>query len=218
MKVSVSYKFTWIPENMVRRNLQMIKDWLDYLWIENFILTLDMPQHPIEPHALMDTMMVQIKEVDFAIALINHQNYSEGMLLELGIARWMGKKIVLFVQKEFEKNIFLSYGIADDVIFFENTEDLKDVIIEYFGLVIQRQIIDNVDNQLLDYLKQRFDAVNRVWKYKKYFQKSALDQKRWDEVLAKKVEKAEKLGLNSDVVRKIWNDIHDEAINMEENI
>lgn len=78
-----------------------------------------------------------------------------------------------------------------------------------------RNEIDQVDFQIMQLLKLRMDLVIKVGKYKKERGIPALDMKRWTFVLENKLAIAKDLGINTDMVRHIYNRIHEEALDLE---
>lgn len=85
-------------------------------------------------------------------------------------------------------------------------------------LDIYREEIDSLDRQLIVLLAKRLDIVQKVGKYKKENNMPALQSGRWQEVLDSKKNIAKEYWLSSDFVEKIWNDIHDEALLIEDRI
>lgn len=70
-----------------------------------------------------------------------------------------------------------------------------------------RKQIDEIDEQIVSLLTKRMDIVKSVGRFKKENKIPALDKKRWREVLASK----------KGFMKKIWEIIHDEALEIEKN-
>jgi len=81
-----------------------------------------------------------------------------------------------------------------------------------------RRKIDIVDDELLELLRKRFDLVLKVWVFKAENNIPSLQQDRWEQVLADKRLKAERLGLDGEMVADIWNSIHKVAVDVENSI
>lgn len=79
-----------------------------------------------------------------------------------------------------------------------------------------REKIDEIDAQIIDLLSQRFEVVKKVWEYKKLHNLPPLQPERWEQVLSSKKQLAKQYGINPDLVENIWNEIHAEALKIEE--
>ncbi len=78
-----------------------------------------------------------------------------------------------------------------------------------------RTQIDRVDQQLIAALHQRMELVKQVGIFKKKHNLPPLDQKRWQAVLDSKQTLAEKKGLETSLVRDIYERIHQAALEVE---
>ena len=81
-----------------------------------------------------------------------------------------------------------------------------------------RNKIDLIDKELLRLLSDRLTIVKKVWEFKKENNLSALQSNRWNEVLESKKNIWKDLWLREEFVEIIWNNIHDEALYIENNI
>lgn len=81
-----------------------------------------------------------------------------------------------------------------------------------------RSEIDSIDAQLLELLSKRFDVVKKVWEYKKEKWIPALQSGRWKSVLESRIEHWKRLGIPPGCIEKIWNNIHETALDLENNI
>lgn len=79
-----------------------------------------------------------------------------------------------------------------------------------------RHQIDQIDAQIIDLLSQRFEVVKKVWEYKKLHNLPPLQPERWEQVLSSKKQLAKQYWINPDFVENIWNEIHSEALKIEE--
>ncbi len=67
-----------------------------------------------------------------------------------------------------------------------------------------REAIDSIDAEILRFLGERYKYVKEIIKYKEPNKDSIIAKKRYDEVLAKRREWAEKEGLSADVIEEIY--------------
>lgn len=72
--------------------------------------------------------------------------------------------------------------------------------------------IDKLDYTLLDALAKRMKISEAIGKYKFEHGITILQERRYDEVLKNRHDKAEKAGLNPDFVVKVFEDIHEESV------
>lgn len=81
-----------------------------------------------------------------------------------------------------------------------------------------RDQIDQFDRELLDILGKRSKCAMDIGKFKKHNDMTILQTGRWDEVLNSRVELGNKVGLSQDLVSSIFNAIHKESINKQEEV
>lgn len=81
-----------------------------------------------------------------------------------------------------------------------------------------RAEIDKLDITLLDTLAKRMKISEAIGTYKFEHGITILQERRYDEVLQSRREKAEKVGLNPDFVVKVYEDIHEESVATQSNI
>lgn len=79
-----------------------------------------------------------------------------------------------------------------------------------------RQEIDAIDSQIITLLAQRFIAVKNIVQYKKEHNIAILQPQRWEEVLENRKEKWKEVWLSSHFIEVLRNDIHHEALQIEE--
>jgi len=79
-----------------------------------------------------------------------------------------------------------------------------------------RKEIDTIDEELLQILQKRFTVVKKIGKLKKENNTPPLDEARWKIVLEKVKEKAKKYSLPEKFVEKLYEEIHETALKMEE--
>ncbi len=81
-----------------------------------------------------------------------------------------------------------------------------------------RKQIDELDENLLRILARRFEVVKKVGQNKKKLNLPAFDEKRFSEVLKSKINKGKEIGLNKNLIKKVYKIIHDEALKIEKSI
>lgn len=94
---------------------------------------------------------------------------------------------------------------------FENKESVS-------ALNALRQEINAKDDQLLETLSERMLIVDHIGKAKKAGNVAVLQSTRWQEILAKVIEKGEEHGLSKGFIEKIFKAIHEESIAHQEKI
>ena len=81
-----------------------------------------------------------------------------------------------------------------------------------------RTEIDKIDEQIIRLLSDRMEKVKKIGEIKNKIGKSKLDINRFNKLLKKRIELAKKYEISKDLIIKIWNLIHDEALRIEEKI
>ncbi len=82
----------------------------------------------------------------------------------------------------------------------------------------QRARIDALDDKIVDLLAERMDIVREVGVIKARNKIALMQTDRINEVRERNAQRAAKKGLNPELVRRIYNDIMDEAHQMEQLI
>lgn len=75
-----------------------------------------------------------------------------------------------------------------------------------------RSEIDNVDSELLHCLRKRMEISSQIGQFKKEHDIAVLQMSRWEQVLSSRLAQAEKIGLNPQMVKEIFDLIHKESI------
>jgi chorismate mutase len=81
-----------------------------------------------------------------------------------------------------------------------------------------RQKIDQVDMQILEILKSRMKISEAIGKYKHENNITILQTRRYDEVMNNRRKLAEEVGLSPEFVVKVYEHIHEESINRQNQI
>jgi len=78
-----------------------------------------------------------------------------------------------------------------------------------------REQIDTLDHEIIYLLSRRFTLVEQIWKIKKDLWEEALQQNRWNELMANLLEEARERNVPEELVKNIWNEIHKHSLNIE---
>ena len=88
-------------------------------------------------------------------------------------------------------------------------EDPKNSLLEY------RLQIDEIDDQLMSLIKQRFKITAKVGKWKKEHNISIFQQNRYDEILKKNEVRSKRYDLPIDLINSIFNIIHEKSVEQQ---
>ena len=89
------------------------------------------------------------------------------------------------------------------------TADPKKALMEY------RLQIDEIDDQLMSLIKQRFNITDKVGKWKKENNISIFQQNRYDEILKKNEIRSKRYNLPIDLINSIFNIIHEKSVEQQ---
>lgn len=78
-----------------------------------------------------------------------------------------------------------------------------------------RQVIDELDEDLLNKFASRMDVIEKIGKYKKENNITILQLDRWEQTLKNRLFIAEKAGLNADFTKKLLELVHQESIRIQ---
>lgn len=78
-----------------------------------------------------------------------------------------------------------------------------------------RASIDRLDSEWLEIMARRMDISKRIGEYKKEGGVAIVQPARYADVVASRVEAAERLGLNADFVRTLLSAIHEESVRLQ---
>lgn len=81
-----------------------------------------------------------------------------------------------------------------------------------------REQIDTIDNNIISLLAKRMDIVVQIGKYKKENNIPLMDNNRWQSLVEKLLNKAEKLNLSKDLVKDIYAQILKHSMHIEEKL
>lgn len=78
-----------------------------------------------------------------------------------------------------------------------------------------RSTIDRLDLEILESLRVRFETVDKIGKLKIANNVTALQVKRMDEMLKRRMEQAKTAGLREEFAREVYNLIHEESVKLQ---
>ena len=96
----------------------------------------------------------------------------------------------------------------------------EDVASEEFHAALEqlRNQINHLDDELMQILSQRMKVAEKIAVYKKENNITILQTNRWNEILNRACQKAEKLGLSKEFITKYFDAVHMESINHQTKI
>lgn len=81
-----------------------------------------------------------------------------------------------------------------------------------------RNIIDEVDDEMMNVLKKRSQIIEEIGKYKKEHQITIFQLERWQEILRTRGQWADKMGLSRQYVEKLCQLLHEESIRIQNGL
>lgn len=81
-----------------------------------------------------------------------------------------------------------------------------------------RNMIDEVDDELINVLKKRMTIIEEIGHYKKEHEITIFQLERWQEILRTRSQWAEKLGIPKSFIEKICQQLHDESIRIQTDV
>lgn len=131
MKIFLSYKQTDIQENILKTELKLLKSIIEKFKNNVFVYYLE-NSWKIQANEIINTVKDEINKTDLVIWFINYSKKSEWQLLELWIAKWLNKKILLLVNKKVKSNYFLIYWLNSKILYYENINEIEKILSNYF--------------------------------------------------------------------------------------
>jgi len=130
MKIFLSYKQTWIYKQELTKDLNYIKNIIENTWNDVYIYYLDKKEVK-KPKNIINKVKQEIEKSDLVIWFINYSKKSEWELLELWIAEWLDKKILLLINNEYKNDYYLIYWLNTEVLYYENIEEINGLLTNY---------------------------------------------------------------------------------------
>lgn len=81
-----------------------------------------------------------------------------------------------------------------------------------------RDLIDEIDEELIDVIRKRTNVIEQIGHFKKDHQVTIFQLERWQEILRTRAGQARKLGLSSSHIEKICQLLHEESIRIQNEI
>ena len=130
MRIFLSYKQSWINQIKLSNNLKYIRDILDNLWYDNFIYFFDKKRQDETSESIVDNIKKEIQKSDIVLCLIMHSQKSEWQLLEIWFTEWIGKRLIILIDKNIKKDYFLSCSIPknNDLIVFSDIKEIENIL------------------------------------------------------------------------------------------
>lgn len=85
-------------------------------------------------------------------------------------------------------------------------------------LVHLRRLIDELDRGLLENLKHRLEIVEQIGDYKAEHGVTVFQLERWRTIIQDRLEYARKAGMDDELIRSIWNEIHKASIQLQTDV
>jgi nucleoside 2-deoxyribosyltransferase len=130
MKIYLTYKLSGADKEKLKNELEKISQCLENIGYQTFIFYRDMNKWgeiEISPDKILEKAFREIKNSDIVFVFLDKIEKSEGMLLELGYAKALNKKIILAIQKDIPK-FYFTKSLSDMIIEFDNLENLIEKI------------------------------------------------------------------------------------------
>lgn len=81
-----------------------------------------------------------------------------------------------------------------------------------------RNMIDEVDDELINVLKKRMSIIEEIGRYKKEHEITIFQLERWQEILRTRSQWAEKIGVPRNFIEKICQQLHEESIRIQTGV
>ena len=85
-------------------------------------------------------------------------------------------------------------------------------------LIQLRTLIDELDRCLLETLKHRLEIVEQIGDYKAEHKVTVFQLERWRTIIQDRLEYARKAGMDDELVRSVWNEIHKASIRLQTDV
>ncbi len=126
MKIYIAYKLSGVDLIELQKKLEEISRSIEDSGHKTFIFVRDMQQWKPGKMGLkevMDKAMIEMKKCDAILSIIDTQEKGEGLLIESGFMKALGKKVIVACGPDGRG--FMLKAIADELIEFKDLEDLK---------------------------------------------------------------------------------------------
>jgi len=126
MRVYLAYKLSEVDIEILRPTLEKISKIIENLGHETFIFVRDAQNWKpgkMGAKEIMKRASEEMKKSDVILSILEVADKGEGLLIESGFMKGLGKKLIVASKKDCRG--FLLKGIADEVIEYESFDDLK---------------------------------------------------------------------------------------------
>lgn len=133
MRVYVAYKLSRENFEKLREKLEEVSDVINKLGHESFIFVRDVQNWKpgdMDAKEIMDRAFLEMGKSDVLLVVLESVEKGEGLLIESGYMKGIGKKIIVASKKECRG--FLLKGMADWAFEFEDKDEFEDGLIEIF--------------------------------------------------------------------------------------
>ena len=128
MRYYIAYKFLNTDKEMLKKNLGIISDMIEREGNTTCIFYRDIQNRwaiQMSIDEVIKQAFVEVKKSDAILAFIESEEKSEWMLLEIGYAKALWKRVKLLIKKWI--NLRFVRAIADEIIEFESIENIKKI-------------------------------------------------------------------------------------------
>ena len=109
--------------------------------------------------------------------------------------------------------------VTPDVLdYILNLLVVRDEKVTTEGITELRRQIDEIDNQLMDLLAKRMRVCREIGQYKKEHNMTVLQTARYNEILDKRGAQGALCGMDSDFVKNVFEQIHEESVRQQMEI
>ena len=133
MKIYIAYRFSGQDKDELKNSLSKISKVLTDAGHETFIFFRDEQnwgETTMPPKEIILSAFRHVESNDCLLAIQNSAEKSEGLLLEVGYAKGLGKQIVLAIKQDVSA-VFLR-GVADKIIEYNSDEELLELLKQKF--------------------------------------------------------------------------------------
>lgn len=131
MKLYIAYRFSGRDKDELKNSLTSVSKVLTGTGHETFIFCRDEQnwgEKEMLPEEIFAKALKHIEESDGLLAWQNSPEKSEGLLLEVGFAKGLGKRIIVAVKKDVPATFLRC--VADEVVEYESDEKLLELLTE----------------------------------------------------------------------------------------
>jgi hypothetical protein len=132
MKIFLSYKQTWLKINKLKLELDFIKDVVSQCWHEIYIHLFEKNKNSSSKY-ILNKVKLEIEKSDLVLWFVNNSEKSEWELLELWIAEWMNKKILLLVNEKYREKFFLIYWLNTSILYYREVKEINNLLTNFLS-------------------------------------------------------------------------------------